>query len=270
MSFRKKSFSRKPRRFLKKRVSRKPRGTKVSFAVKKYVKRTLHSQIENKNNSYGVTASIGNIYSSNTLNVTPLYLFPSVQDASQAGRIGNQICVRKLKVNYILWPTPYDPNLNPEPRPQEVMITFGRLKRCKNEMPTATDFTRYYDMGSSAFPPTGDIRDCISQVNMDLFTVFATRRHKIGTANYQGDNSTNPKPDQYWANNDFKYNHQGSIVLTKHMNKVQKFDDVNSSYGTSQVYMWANTVNADGTLLTTASITPVQFYYWVTCEYEDA
>jgi len=264
------NFRKGGRKFAKKRFGKK----KVSLAVKKYVSKIVKQNVEDKQNDYAVMANIGNIYSSNTLGVEPLYYFPPSQNATINGRIGNQITVKKLSVRYILWPTPFDVNLNPEPRPQEVMIYFGRLKANKMLTPDAQSFQRFYQQGTTANAPTGDLRDCISIVNSDLFTIFATRRHKVGTGSYLGDNTASSGGDpsqQYYVNNDFKYNVMGTIDLTKHMTKKQTFDDDSfPQTGVSQVYMWAQSINADGTLLTTATIKPIQFYYSVMCRYEDA
>jgi len=256
----------------KKNKSKKP---KVSDVVKAYVDMKLDATVEDKLNDYGITTNIGNTYVSPNLQCSPLFLHPNVQDATSNGRVGNRIQVKKLKLNYIMWPSPFDMTANPEPRPQEVILWFCRLKRSKTEIPTSVDVSRFFSMGGAALPPVGDIRDCISVVNQDLFTVFAIRRHKVAPASFIGDSSINPKPYQYWTNNDFKYNVQSSIDLTRHMTKNQVYDDVQpaptgSSLGSSQVYMLTTTVNADGTLLTSPNIAPVQFYYWVECRYEDA
>jgi len=258
----------------KKGKAPKGKKQKVTDAVKAYVDKRVNQNIEDKQNDYGVIANIGNIYSSNTLDVTPLFYFPPAQNATISGRIGNQITIKKLFVRYILWPTPFDITQNPEPRPQEVMIYFGRLRANKMLQPDAQSFQRFYQQGTTASAPTGDLRDCISIVNSDLFTIFATRRHKVGTASYLGDNTVSSGGDpaqQFYVNNDFKYNVMGSIDLTKHMTKKQTFDDDSfPQVGVSQVYMWTQSINADGTLLTTSTIRPIQFYYSVICRYEDA
>jgi len=271
-------------KFFKKRngVRRRPvraraRGTKksgvrgVSAAVKKYVNRTVHAQIEDKDNSWGVTDNIGNIYASPSMNCFPAFNHPQAQGSQTGERVGNQIRVKTLIHKYVLFPTPYDLTQNPTPKPQEVILWWGRLKRSATEIPSATDFQRFFQFGANAISPTGDIRDVISYVNTDMFTIFATRRHKLGNSNYQYDPSNVSKPYQFSANNDFKLNHVNTINLTKYMKKVQKYDDDYAPIiGQSNVFVWATTVNADGTLQTGVNIRPVQWYSYFNIKYEDA
>lgn len=262
---------RKKRAPLRVKKAKKSNVAGVTAAVKKYVNRTVHAQIEDKDNSWGVTDNIGNIYASPGMNCFPTFLHPTAQGAQSGERLGNQIRVKTLIHKYVLFPTPYDLTQNPEPRPQEVILWWGRLKRSATEQPTATDFQRFFQFGANAISPTGDIRDCVSYVNTDMFTIFASRRHKLGNSIINYDPAGVMKPYQFGANNDFKYNHVNTINLTKYMKKVQKYDD---NYvplvGQSNVFVWATTVNADGTLQTGAGIFPVQWYSYFKIKYEDA
>lgn len=267
----------KKRPGIRRRPVRRARSTKksgvrgVSVAVKKYVKRTVHAQIEDKDNSWGVTDNIGNIYASPSMNCFPTFLHPTAQGSQAGQRVGNQIRVKTLIHKYVLFPTPYDLVQNPEPRPQEVILWWGRLKRSATETPTAADFARFFQFGANAISPTGDIRDVISYVNLDMFTIYATRRHKLGNSITNYDPAGVAKPYQFGANNDFKYNQVNTINLTKHMKKIQKYDDDTPPLvGQSNVFVWATTVNADGTLQTDPNIRPVQWYSYFNIKYEDA
>jgi hypothetical protein len=266
----------KKRSYKKRATKKRVRGGRkssagVSAAVKSYVNRTVHAQIEDKDNSFGSLDNIGTIYAQPTMNVVPCFLHPLTQGDQEGQRIGNQIRVKTLIHKYILFPTAWDVTVNPFPQPTEVIMWWGRLKRSATEAPTAADFQRLFQFGAAAVAPTGDLRDCIAGVNKDLFTIFATRRHKLGNASILGATYINPADQQYFTNNDFKLNIVNTINLTKHMKKVQKYDDDDiANVGQSQVFNWVTAVNSDGTLNTATTLLPVQYYSYFTIKYEDA
>ena len=116
MAFRKRNY-RKPVRRVKPRtrVGRKTRG--VTQAVKKYVNRTIHKQIENKTISDKNDVDFASYLANIDLSVKPLMpstSFMSIfQGTGQGQRVGNTITTRKLLFKYIIHPNPQDPNVNP-------------------------------------------------------------------------------------------------------------------------------------------------------------
>lgn len=100
------------------RVARKPRAPKVSKDVKKYVKATIHKNIENKCVQYSQTYAFGgNPVTYPTLSyrrLTPgATSYSIVQGLGQGDRIANKIRVMKVMFRYILLPISYDLILNP-------------------------------------------------------------------------------------------------------------------------------------------------------------
>ena len=89
------------RRVYKKRPAYKKRST-VSNTIKRYVKRTIHSQIENKTISdtyFRVPLTTFNYANTMPLSISAIPYGSLAQTATQAGRIGNEIKVRKLEFN---------------------------------------------------------------------------------------------------------------------------------------------------------------------------
>lgn len=125
-----KTFKRKTLR--KKSVRGGRKSSAVSSAVKTYVKRTLHSAIENKCVQINAGSNFGNVFESPDLNaypMCPLTAFWTIpQGVGQGGRIGNVIKIRKVRLNYILRPTPYDALVNPAPQPSEIQMFLGFVK----------------------------------------------------------------------------------------------------------------------------------------------
>jgi len=158
--------------------------TNVSKAVKKYVKRTLHTQIENKELNIDSGANFGNYLNDNTLGAYPM--MPLVgywtvsQNVNAAGRVGNQISIRKVMLSYVLRPMPYNGTTNPVGRPCEVEMFLGYVKRTPSVRPTATDFQNLFQAGNTANPPTGDLNDINANINSDYWCVKKRWRAKIG------------------------------------------------------------------------------------------
>lgn len=264
---------RKKRTSRVRKTSRRPRTSRgVSKPIKMYVKRTIHGQIENKISYYTALVGVGS-YSSqvNTLQGYPLTPFQNnmqiIQgDAGQAGRIGNVIKTRRLKLSYVLHNTGYNVTTNPVPTPQEVRIWIGYKKNQPMQQPT--DFSKFFQVGDSAAAPTSNLEDLIKPINADLWCIKKTFRHKLGFASNTG-TGANPLFG-YYSNNEFNLNIVKTIDLTSICPKTFKFDDTVSNSPTTGhgLFMMIETVDADNTVSSTDI--PVNMKYWVHFEYEDA
>jgi len=257
----------KAKRATKKRSTK---GRSVSTAIKKYVTRVLHKNVENKVVNYKDQISFSGYNTYLDMQVQPIYPCNSVlqipQGVGQGERVGNTIKTRRLTLKYTLFPIKQVPNeQNDQPVPQEVMIWIGYLKNNRMLEPGIPEYAAFFQEGNTAVSPVGNLWDLTSEVNKDLFTIVKTFRHKIGNAIYT--DYSGIKPFNYYANNDFKLNVTKHVDLTKYLNKTLKYDD-DSLVSDTGLYMWMESVNADSTI--DQFTTKVGMFWNLKYEYEDA
>ena len=259
------AYRRKPR------ATARGRNTGVSSAVKLYVNRTIHRDQENKSANFNFNVDFGNILQNTTMNMVPLlpYLgYGSIpQGITQGSRIGNEIKIRKLMLNYVLHPTAYNATTNPFPAPIELDMFLGYVKIEPGILPGLSDLGNLFQAGSVSFPPVGGLNDLVSTVNTDYWHISKRWRHKIGYSNYSGTGS-NPVPN-YYTNNDFKLNVVKKLDITKFVSKTLKFNDSNNTLQGKNLFFFYQAVNAQGTL-NTSGMTPCRIDYWVDIQYEDS
>ena len=259
-----KKFVKKPVRRIRKRVSTKP-----TKAMKQYVSKAIHNQIENKNAYYGTNIPLG-AYGSVIANMNPFSIGPYPSQMGMpigtgvGNRIGNRISIRKMVLNYIIYPAQYSLAQNASPKPQEVRMFIGWRKAEPTVQPTA--FGDFFQLGSSSQAPSGDLLDMLRPVNKDAWRIILTRTHKVGPAIIT---STGTVADaQQYANNDFKTNVKGSINLTKHFVKNVIFNDTTQIPTSRNLFCMTTTANSDNSA--SASFQTCRMSYWIDCEYEDA
>lgn len=266
--YRKRKYVRRARRPIRKRVVGK-RKSSVSVSVKKYVKRELHKNVENKlvvdSSTIDFAAYLANI----DLAVRAISPTPSTlaipQGVGQGERIGSTIRTRRLILKYIIHPNPKDDATQPQPLPQDVCVWIGFLKNNRMKQPDLSDYSNFFQNGSATQAPTSTLYDMMLPENLDIFHICKKIRHKIGNSVYtdfQGIKASN-----YYANNDYKLNVFRTIDCTKYINKVLKFNDSSVNPDTG-LYMWMTSVNADGT--TSYQDKVVRMSYTLRYEYEDA
>lgn len=265
------------KRMLKRRptYARKIRKTKrpaVSPSIKSYVKKLVHSNIENKTISERnrIAFSNWNTDPGQNMSVKPICPNPAslqiLQGSGQSERVGNSISTRKMLLKYCIYPLPQDQSFNPQPYPKEVCIWIGYIKGERKRTPVTADFQRFFQDGNNAIAPIGDIWDTLMPVNKDVFTICKTMRHKVGNEVYT--DYSGIKPYNYFTNNDFKLNNYHTVDLTPYINKTIKFDDATTIADTG-LYMWMTAVNAHGTVEINA-IYAVEMSYVLRYDYEDA
>jgi len=271
--FRKKLSGRKPRRFFKKRVSRVSRKPKVSFAVKKYVKRTLSAKIENKTVAVEFETQFGSYDSAATpsMNAYPMMPYTGYitipQGVTQGTRVGNQIKIKRVMLNYTLYPLAYNATTNLRPQPVEVLMYLGNTKASRGIIPDSGDLSVFFQLGATARPPNGSLDDCLLDVNRDYWDVKKAWRHKIGNANNGG--TGNLAAAQSFANNDFKLSVVRRLNITKLCPKTVKFNDSsNPQQGPNLFFMFQCVPAAGGVFAADQRV--VHINYFVQIDYEDA
>jgi len=262
-------FSRKTvvkKRVYKKRVS-KPT---VSVAVKKYVNRKLGAKVENKSVQINGGVSFGNVLESPDFNAFPLCPLSGywgiAQGVAQGQRIGNEIKPKQVYLNYVLRPKPYDPVNNAFPEPVEVQMLIGHVKQYPASIPVSTDINQLFQSGSSTAAPIGTLRDIISVINSDYWTIKKRWNHKIGYASITGSGGQNAY--QYFANNDFKMNAVKRVNISKMIPNTLKFNDgVISS--NKNIFLMYYAVASDGRILSSDTLS-ANLDFWIDFNYEDA
>lgn len=134
-------YAKKARRVYRKRPARKlARKSKpmVGLAVKKYVKRAIHANVENKRSSFTTFQSFGSFANSTTLYARPLTPASSgslsiQQGTGQGERIANRVRVMRAMFRYTINPLPYDIGSNAFPTPTEIIMIFGFLEYLTNK-----------------------------------------------------------------------------------------------------------------------------------------
>lgn len=177
---RKAGVRRKPRRAL--RRSNYGRRPTVSKTIKKYVKRAIHRQIENKNyRSYAANVAVP----TGVTGTDPLFninLIPQVaQGTDQDERVGNNIkCVNGMFRGYI--------NLLPHSSETGNMPCWVRmwLVSYKVEHPQTAAmgnayFNNFFEDGATTVGPQGTMLDMLFPVNKHQWVVHEERKFRLGT-----------------------------------------------------------------------------------------
>jgi len=263
-------FKKRP---LRRKVKRAPRrkATAVSVAVKKYVKRTVAANTENKCVQINAGAGFGNVLESPDLNAHPMLPITGIwtipQGIGQGGRIGNEIKIKKVMLNYIIYPRGYDVISNVAPQPCEIDLYLGYVRGTPNVLPTSTDVSILYQNGSSFAAPQGGLRDLVSIVNKDYWVIKKRWTHKVGFSSNNG--TGNLAGFQSFNNNDFKLNVMRKLDITKFVPKTVRFNDSQNTSLSKNLFFMYQAVSSSGSVAGATQI-PMNIEYWIDFQFEDA
>jgi len=259
------------RTYRKRSTAARGKRSSVSAGVKKYVKQTIAKNIENKTLQVNGGSSFGNILESTDMNVYPMLPYTGYmtipQNVLQGGRIGNAVKVKKLMLSYVLRPTAYDVAFNNSPCPVEVDMFLGHVNQLPGFLPLPGDLTFLFQTGSASSAPVGSLRDLISTVNTDYWTIKKRWRHKIGFSSNNGTGGY--AAGQYAQNNDFKMNVVKKMDITKFINKNLKFNDGTATIQGKNLFFFYQAVKANGGVTTSTELT-ANIEFWIDIQYEDA
>jgi len=260
------------RRFARKslRRTRKPRA--VSKVIKSYVKSQIHRQIENKVyiQSSGLNADVTRTTSGLPVNIN---LLPQLtQDASQGGRIGNEVRIMRGSLNIMFQLHPYS-SINTVSAPCYLKYWIGKLAKQNpaaaptNALPSnACD--DFFEAGTTSGGFVGDERDLVRTVNKDTWTIFKSGMIRLGeqagsTANVGG-YTTN------LSDSGMRVSYNLQIPLTKKMLPAKvKYNDNDSYVRNANLWMIIQAINPNSGVAQ-VSIIPAEMTYQLRIEYEDA
>jgi len=203
-----------------------------------------------------------------TNNIFPVGIDPSSitipQGSGQGNRLGNSVTTRKLVFKGTFVPKPYNATFNTGNQPMQVKMWIFYDKRNPVNLPNP--MADFFQNGNTSKGFQSDLVDMWSPVNTDIYSILATRQFKLGCADYSGDG--NSTQNHFFANNDFKYNCNFSIDLTKHYLKNIKFNDTTTVPTSRGLFCMIEYVAASGAQFPLGN-TAVNLQYMISYEYDD-
>lgn len=267
---RKRKYRKSGKRVARKSYARKGRSV---ASVKKIVKRMLSANIETKcfqflGTGHDILPSNSPGFDGQIIAVSPAATYLAInQGLGQGGRIGNKITIKKLTMDGVMFPLPYNATTNLTPAPIQVKMWIFYDKEEPNAVPAPQASADILQFGSTSLPFQNELFDHTMPINLDRYRVLTTRTYKLGYASYGG---TGAQPQQgNFANNDFKLNCRVKVNLTKYAIKKVVYRDNTSNPTTRGLYAMFQPVYANGNPIGSTQI-PARLEYMLNVEYEDA
>lgn len=244
--------TRRPRRALRRS---RPRSARVG-PVRTVVRKELARLVETKSAQYGGGRTFSTVDDPqweyrNVITCSPGTEagYNIVVGGQDSQRIGNKIRTKRVVFRGVFLPLPYGSSVNPYPAPLEVVLWLVKVKGTSFEdnqqMMAQHVATEFLEQNNSFVPLQGNLADLVYPINKNSFTVCGSKRFKLGWANYGGQGGQNAQ--QYFANNDFKYNKVLTWDLTKHVDKVMVWNDNTATEPSNKkLYIVMEALRADG------------------------
>ena len=250
------------RRYPKPRATRKPRSTRattkprVSQAVKRYVKRSIHSNIENQTKSV--------VYLNNAVPSATGYSQPLIPVLTQGGtdvekRRGNEISLRGGYVKGYVNLLPFNGTTNP----QSTVHVRMMIVSMKDENVGTFDATNIWQFGNSSLGVQNNIGDCLYQVNKDLYTVYEQKTVTLGATSLT--NTVSTFPPNIMSN--LKSTIPFYFNWGKHFKQKLKYNDSDSTCTNRNCFLFVTASYADGSGL---ALSPVEVHFLNQYDFEDA
>lgn len=236
----------------------------VSKKLKAYVRKAIHSQIENKH--FFSYAANNAIVTASTSTPTSLNLLPSLAiGASDGQRVGNNIKIVKGVITGFVNILPYSATLNPLSTPimVRIWIVSGRQLN-SNNFANYSPGTNFFEAGSSQVGFQGTMLDMVLRNNTQEYIVHAQKTFKIGAgyASGTGPVGTSGYFDNSPMSRKFTFN-WGRYVRSKLI-----YNDAVTNIPTNRnMFIVFQAVNADGS---SSAVNPAEFHYTNEVLYEDA
>lgn len=265
MAYRKKRYS--APRYKKRKYARKGRKCKVTKCVKKYVKSTLHRNIENK--FYTSEAQNQVIYCANS-NQTPVMfdLIPTIaQGSTESQRIGNKIKIMSAVMKICVNLSPYDAIYNGTGGSCYIKFwVVSNNQRNDATAPTSAEMLTFFKANNSTAPFAGSILDLERVVD----TNFKVHTSKVVRLSVTPTTNTNIYTSIYGLNDSSPGSAMVTLPIGKYLNTL-KYNDTTSTYVIGKnLWLVTTAVYANGTIVSTNLIKPAQMTYSIVWNYEDA
>lgn len=249
------------RRIIRRRIIRR-RATGIPSRLKRYVKKELHRNIENKERiNYAANQTI---ITSDVNTCTYPLLIATGQAVTNDARIGNQIKVVKGIWRATFNLKPYNATTNPSLPP--VWVKMWVVKDLKNMGQSATmdttNYGKFFKGNNTSLGFQSNTLDINLSVNPDLFRVLYSKTFKLGMSSVYGSSSNGS-----WSDNS-PFAKQIVFNYGKWARKQLKFDDSTTYPTNDNLYVVIQPVYADGT--SSAAKELIEFHYVNTMTFEDA
>jgi hypothetical protein len=269
MAFKKKRTIKRKTSFKRKSFAKKARKSPLKLMIRKEIARNIEDKHANfVNLGHNNVPSTATTAASLVVPVSPQVTGISIlQGTSQGARVGNAIKIKKATLRGTIQALAQSATTNTFPKPMYVMmfLFYDKLNRTITPDPFASN--DFFQFGGTSADFRNDLVDNWADVNSDRWAVLYRKNFRVGYAYYGGTGGV--ATEQYYANNDFKYNQNFSIDITKHLVTHVKFNDNNADPTTRGLWcMWVP-INADGTAIGSTEI-PSRVQFSVDYKYEDA
>lgn len=251
-----------------KRKPRKYSKAKGSFAKK--VRKVITKMAEKKQTTTTqLNINVSTADSGILMNYVPLSPILS-QTSAENGRIGNEVRVTSAIIKGQINMLPYNSITNTFPNLKVKMWLVSYKNR--NASPTnaqdlgISDFSTFFENGSTGVPPQGTLFDMYNQVNSSRWTVHASKvlnlslSSNTATGTYQ--NTTSP------AVGNGSYYGTFAFSFGKHLGKLMYDDNSGSNYPTNKnCFLLIQPVASDGS---SRQVGPIcKLHYMYDCRYTD-
>lgn len=250
-------------------MRRYKRSTK---SVKDLVKSAISRNQEKKeSNVYSLNHPLGSPQASGWV-ASSIRLSPGTNGFSipngtgQGNRIGNKIRVEKAWFKGIISPMQFDATTNGQPSPMQIRMILLKDKFRATSQPAAIGLD-LFQSGSTSLGPSNDLVDQIMDINQDRYQVYHEQRMKLGFAENTGTGSN--AAWGHFANNDFQFNCEFAVDITKYLPKNIVFNDAEvepMSDGLWAVFLLSD---ARGGMISNVTV-PATLQYSANIEYTDA
>lgn len=247
--------------FKKKRTFRK-KVSKVPLAIKSYVKKALHVNIENKVlTSYAANQSI-NVAVSNV--PSWINLMPVVSAGIGSGnRIGDEINVVKAYIRGRINILPYNVTTNPL-SPVLVKMWLVSHRRINSNQLTDTDIsTTFFTINNGTIGFQGNMLDMIFTPNLDSWKIYKTKSFELGSSSSSG---TTGSAGTYFDNSAMTVPFY--FEYAKHVGKVKYLNGASVPQN-KNLFLVIQVITADGSS-SASSIQPAESHFVSRIEFEDA
>lgn len=259
------------------------RVKKPTKAIRRYVKREIHKNQENKMRQNGGVLSLlpttHTAYQTNCIiPLTPYYEaglssaqnLDITQGTSISGRIGNRIITRSGYLRAVIFPLQYNVSTNPFPQPLNITMWIFKLKSGVTDSTgqvLGTLQNSWFKFGSSAVGISNNVADLVNIPNPDVVNILYRRTFKLGMASNTG--TGGQAGFEYHANNDYKFNHVIRLNVSKYLRKNIRYMDNSSTPMTSTTWMCFTVGYASGASMTNSTV-PANIQWEYDYRYEDA
>jgi len=249
--------------YAKSKMYLKKKLPNISANVKTYVQRAINRSIEKKQIvSHAVNINIPCASASIPANI------PCIPDISQGAahnqRIGNEVKCSKAVVRGYVNYLPYNIATNPQSSPIWIKMFLVSSKKINTNNFGATSVTSdFFDLGGASGTFNGNMRDMVTPINEDAWTIHSTSTVKLGFTN--GNSGGAPVTNATWYDNS-QMSAPFYFDYTKHLTKL-KYNDATAACTNKNLFVAFQAVYADGT---NTAITPAEFHYSLVFDYTDA